>query len=113
MLEATREYKMLLIPIQPVPSQILATMLNGQNCQLFIRKLGSNLFVDINSNGVDIVTTVIARDMVPLVCIEYTGFSGNIIFMDLQGKSDPEYTGLGTRFILLYLTQSEYELAYK
>lgn len=104
---------MLTIPIQPVPSQTLSTVLNGQGCQIFVYKKGESLFFDLNSNGVDIVTTVIARDMVPLVCIEYTGFSGNIIFMDLQGKSDPEYTGLGKRFILLYLTQSEYELAYK
>lgn len=106
-------YKMLIVSLQPVPSQFLATVLNGQNCQIFIYKKGKSLFVDLNSNGTDIVSCVIARDMVPLVCIEYTGFVGNIIFMDMNGSLDPEYLGLGDRYRLIYLSQSEYESAYK
>ena len=68
------------------------------------------MFVDINVNGADVVTGVIARDAVPLVCREYAGFSGNLVFIGTQGSSDPSYDGLGSRFNLVYLTAEEYAL---
>lgn len=68
------------------------------------------MFVDINVNGVDVVTGVIARDVVPLVCREYAGFSGNLVFIDTQGNGDPVYDGLGSRYSLVYLTAEEYAL---
>jgi len=30
--------------------------------------------------------------------------------VDTQGNNDPEYTGLGTRYVLVYLTEAEYGL---
>lgn len=101
---------MLQIPLQPIPAQISKVVLNGQNCQLSIFQKERGLFVDINVNGVDIVTAVIARDAVPLICREYAGFSGNLLFIDTQGSSDPSYDGLGSRFSLVYLTAEEYAI---
>ena len=98
------------IPIQPVPSQITKVVLGAQNCQILIYQKPQGMFVDINVNGSDIVTGVIARDAVPLVCRDYVGFSGNILFIDTQGKDDPNYEGFGTRFSLVYLTAEEYAL---
>lgn len=98
------------IPIQPVPSQIAKVVLGGQNCQILIYQKPQGLFVDINADGSDIVTGVIARDAVPLVCREYAGFVGNLIFIDTQGASDPTYDGLGSRYSLVYLTAEEYAL---
>lgn len=98
------------IPIQPIPSQLVKVVLGGQNVQIFIYQKDQGLFVDINSDGVDIVVGVIARDAVPIICREYMGFIGNIIFVDTQGNSDPTYSGLGSRFSLVYLTADEYGL---
>lgn len=98
------------IPIQPIPSQLVKVVLGGQNVQIFIYQKDQGLFVDINSDGVDIVIGVIARDAVPIICREYMGFIGNILFVDTQGGSDPTYNGLGSRFSLVYLTADEYGL---
>lgn len=98
------------VPLQPVPSQSTKVVLGGQNCQLLINQKPQGIFVDINADGVDIVTSVIARDAVPLVCREYTGFTGNLLFIDTQGIDDPAYAGLGDRFSLVYLTAEEYAL---
>lgn len=98
------------VPLQPIPSQSTKVVLGGQNCQLLINQKPQGIFVDINADGVDIVTSVIARDAVPLVCREYTGFAGNLLFIDTQGSSDPAYAGLGDRFSLVYLTAEEYAL---
>ncbi len=98
------------IPIQPVPSQITKVVLGAQNCQILIYQKPQGMFVDINVNGADVVTGVIARDAVPLVCREYAGFSGNLVFIDTQGNGDPVYEGLGSRYSLVYLTAEEYAL---
>lgn len=98
------------IPIQPIPSQLVKVVLGGQNVQIFIYQKDQGLFIDINSDGVDIVVGVIARDAVPIICREYMGFIGNILFVDTQGNSDPTYSGLGSRFSLVYLTADEYGL---
>ena len=98
------------IPLQPVPSQSTKVVLGGQNCQILICQKQQGCFVNINSDGVDIVAGVIARDAVPLVCREYAGFVGNLLFVDTQGGSDPSYEGLGERWTLVYLTAEEYAL---
>ena len=95
------------IPIQPIPSQSVSVVLNGQNCQINIYQKGQLVFIDLNSNGVDIVTGVLAHNVNPLVCIKYTGFLGNLTFVDTQGNDDPQYTGLGTRYVLIYLSAAE------
>ncbi len=98
------------VPLQPIPSQSTKVVLGGQNCQLLINQKPQGIFVDINADGVDIVTSVIARDAVPLISREYAGFAGNLLFIDSKGSSDPSYDGLGARFDLVYLTAEEYAL---
>ena len=98
------------VPLQPVPSQSTKVVLGGQNCQILIYQKPQGCFVDINADGVDIVVGIIGRDAVPLVCREYAGFSGNLLFIDSQGSADPSYDGLGSRFDLVYLTAEEYAL---
>lgn len=95
------------IPLRPVPSQSTKVVLGGQNCQILIYQKPQGCFVDINADGIDIVVGVIARDAVPLVCREYTGFIGNLLFIDTQGGTDPSYDGLGSRWSLVYLTAEE------
>ena len=98
---------MLQIPLQPVPSQIIKTSLNGQNVQLAIYQKTQGLFVNVNSGGVDIVCAVLAHDGVSLVCRKYMGFAGDLIFVDTQGKSDPTFDGLGSRYQLIYLAPKD------
>lgn len=98
---------MLQLSLQPVPSQQLQAVLSGQNCQISVYQKDQGIFVDLNSNGADISVGVLACDAVPLVPISYTGFEGNLVFTDTQGETDPEYTGLGSRYQLVYLTAEE------
>lgn len=100
---------MQLVPIQPVPSQQLQIVLGGQNVQIAIYQRSTGLYMDVNSNGTDISIAVLAHDIVPMVPTVYYGFLGNLIFVDTQGSTDPVYSGLGTRYQLLYLTSADYE----
>ena len=96
------------VPLQPVPSQQISTVLGGQNCQLSIYAQTTGIYADITVNGVVISTGIIALNFVPLNPFNYAPFVGNLIFFDTQGVDDPTYTGLGSRFQLAYLTEDEY-----
>jgi len=98
------------IPLQSIPSQIVRCVLGGQNVQLFFYQKEQGLFADVISNGATIVSGVICQDVNPFVCIQYTGFLGNLMFTDTQGNNDPYYTGLADRYALVYLTEEEYDL---
>lgn len=93
------------VPLQPVAAQVLKIILGGQNCTIGVYYKNGELFFDLNSGGVDIVTCVAMRNTALLVCIKYGGFVGNMMILDTQGASDPTYTRLGSRFQLLYLDE--------
>jgi hypothetical protein len=99
---------MIQIPLIAEPSQTVKIVLNGQNIQISVYTKDSGLFVDINSNGTDIVVAVLALNGVPIICREYMGFLGNMIFIDTQGSNDPTYDALGSRYQLIYMDQTEY-----
>lgn len=99
---------MLQIPLSAVPTQTLAVILNRQPAEIELRQNGDNLYFSLLLNQVPIVTTRICRDIqLLLVDARYRGFRGDFMFIDLQGTSDPNYRGLGTRFLLVYLTPDE------
>jgi len=93
---------MLQIPLQAVPSQFTKVVLGDQNFQILLQQKEQGLFVDVNVNGADVVTSVIARDNDDILCRKYTGVIGSLKFYDLQGQTDPHYSGLNSRYVLMY-----------
>lgn len=93
---------MLVIPLSPTPSQVVNVLLAGQDVKLNVYQKSTGLFVDVFVAGVALKVAQIARDRVVLVRHEYLGFLGDLFFKDLQGLADPDYTGLGGRFVLGY-----------
>ncbi|MDB5777614.1 MAG: hypothetical protein JWP38_3747 [Herbaspirillum sp.] len=88
------------IPIAAVPSQSLSVTLNGQSCKINIYQKSTGLFMDLYLNGSPIFTTKLCRDRVSMTRANYLGFVGDLYFKDTQGDSDPQFSGLGQRYIL-------------
>lgn len=100
----------LVIPIQAVPSQTVNCVLGGQNCQIAVYYKVQGIFVDLAINGADVFVASLGLNQNPLdPCNSYDGFAGDLYFIDTQGSDDPQYTGFGTRWFLLYLTAAEIE----
>jgi len=95
------------IPLQSLPSQTTSVVLEEKTCLISLYQKDQGLFFDMAVNGEAIVSGVLALDANKLICREYLAFKGNLIFIDTQGNSDPYYTGLSNRFVLLYLTEEE------
>ena len=96
------------IQIQPVPNQTVKTVVGGQNVQIALYQNGQGMFCDVNVNGIDVSVGTLALNFVPLAPANYNGMTGNLVLIDTQGTSDPDYTGLGTRWALVYLTAADY-----
>ena len=97
------------ISLQPVPSQQVQVVLDGQTCAINVYVKPQCMFFDLALNGTPIAYAVQCKNMVSLVPTSYLGFSGWLIFFDTQGSDDPIYTGLGTRWVLLYLDAADLE----
>jgi hypothetical protein len=98
---------MLVIPLRPIPSQIVFVDLSNQPTQIKVYQKMFGLFIDVSVNNRLVIGGVIARNLVKIVRSTYLGFSGDLFFNDEQGTSDPTYTGLGSRFSLMYLEPSD------
>lgn len=92
------------IPLIATPSQSLSVSLGGQQCEIQIdQKYTGGVFLSLVVNGISVISCAICRDRVSLVRHPYLPFAGTLAFIDTQGKTDPDYTGFGTRYQLAYL----------
>lgn len=98
---------MLTIPLKPIPSQALNVVLAQQYCTINLYQKSTGLYFDLLIDNTPIVTCVIVRDRLNLVSEAYHGFIGNLMIVDLQEKADPQYLGLGERWVLVYLGENE------
>lgn len=96
-----------IIPLRATPSQSFSVVLASQNCQINVYEKSTGMYLDLFVNHQPILTTVLCHDRVRLVRDTYQGFIGDLTFIDTRGYADPEYTGLGDRFVLAYLEASE------
>lgn len=92
------------IPTDAVPAQVLTVQLGNQPCRIDVYQRSTGLFVDLYVADRPVVLGVLARDRNVLVVDEYHGFTGDIVFYDTQGRDDPTYDGLGTRWQLLWVS---------
>lgn len=98
---------MLVIPLLPIPAQSMNVVLVDQSCTISLVQRGQDLFIDLSVESRPVLSSVLCRDRVRLVRSAYLGFSGDLAIMDTQGKDDPQYTGLGARWQLVYFTPGE------
>ena len=90
------------IPINAVAAQQFTIQLGNQNCDISISQKNTGLFFDMVVNDAICVNSVICLNLVGLIREAYYGFVGQLAFVDTKGTSDPYYTGLGSRYLLVY-----------
>lgn len=104
---------MLIIPLSAIPSQIVRAGLPTQQATITVYQKAPGLFLDLAVNDAPIITGVVCLDRVYIVRDAYLGFDGDLAFIDTMGitdaslRRDPDYTGLGGRFLLAWLSQAD------
>lgn len=99
---------MQVIPLLPVPSQVVSFIANGQSVVVSLRQLAFGLYMDLQSDDAEVVGLVICENLNRIVRDLYFGFLGDFVFYDNTGQGqDPFYTGLGAQFSLIYIGPDE------
>lgn len=98
---------MQIIPLAAIASQTLKVVLAQQSCVLNVYQKSTGLFMDVALEGETILAGVLCRDRVRCVRQAYLGFVGDLAFMDTQGTEDASFQGLGSRWVLMYLEDSD------
>lgn len=93
--------------MQSVPSQSFQVTLDEQNCTLSVYQKSTGVYIDIYLENTLLLAGIVGQHGNRIIRDAYYGFLGDLIFWDTQGTSDPSYTGLGSRWILIYLLPSE------
>jgi len=97
------------IPLAATPNQTLKCVLGGQYCTIRLMTTSAGLLIDILVDEAPVVQGVLCLDQNRLIRYPYLGFVGDLVFVDTQGSQDPEYSGLGSRYQLLYLSPGDYD----
>lgn len=90
------------IPLSQVPSQSVNALLAGQPCTITLRDLGNRQYLSISRNGAVIATNLLLQNNARILMSAYTDFVGDLAVIDLQGDAPPQYTGWGTRWVLVF-----------
>lgn len=113
---------MQLVPLGSNPNETLQIVLAGQNCAIELRSLDGYAYADsigldnkheylafsLSVSGVSITNTALCLNRKRLlVNRQYLGFVGDFIFVDTQGDEAPQFAGLGTRWLLVYLEAAD------
>ena len=98
---------MLTISLEAEKEQTVTVPLAGQQCIIRLVQRDSGLYMDLTVNDVPLILGVPCWYGGRMVRYSYLGFQGDLVFLDTQGQEDPSWDGLGTRFLLFYLEESE------
>lgn len=91
------------IPLVARASQVLSVTLGTQRCRIAVYQKSTGLYFDLSVAGSPVVAGIKCCNLTDLVRNSYAAFTGQIAFVDTMGTEDPDYTGLGTRFQLVYV----------
>lgn len=98
------------VPLIATPNQELAIELEEQDCTIQVRQLGNYTYLTLWIDSTLIVENAICMPGVAILQGYVHGFRGNFVLVDSSDPNNQQlsnYTELGSRFILLYLTDEE------
>lgn len=98
---------MIVVPLQNLASQTVRVTLATQVCDIHVYQRSTGLYLDLTVNDATVINGVIAHDRNRIVRSAWLGFIGDLAFVDMQGTSDPNYTELHERYLLIYFAPEE------
>jgi hypothetical protein len=96
------------IPLKSVPNQTLTIILATQLTKLrLFTTVDGKLYIDVLVNDVVLLAGVLCQNQNRIIRDSYFGFAGDFAFVDTQASNDPEFGGLGQRYQLVYLSETD------
>lgn len=100
------------IPLIAISNQSLNVTLNKQNCTIAVYQRGERLYLDLSIGTTKIRSGCLCIPYAPIVTGD-TDFTGQLYIVDtyspVSSQQTPDYTGLGDRYRLYYLSPDDVE----
>lgn len=90
------------IPVPAVPNPQFNCVLDGALAQISLLTTDYGLYANVTYDGVPVASGRLCLDRTDINPDRYRGLPQFLGFVDLQGTTDPVYTGFNTRYLLLY-----------
>ena len=98
---------MKVVPVSAVPSQTFQVILDNQDCDIDLFTRGDHLFMSLYVDGEPVQCSALCLNMVSIIQMPNNSFFGTLAFVDTLGESNPEYSELGSRYLLTYWSEGE------
>lgn len=96
------------IPLKAGSNQQLDVSLDGQNCTIAVYQRDERLYLDLDVGRTPIRRGALCIPYAPIIAGS-TSFRGQLYIADVlspaNAQTTPNYSGLGTRYKLYYLTE--------
>ena len=94
------EWQMILtFPLDPYPNQTVSAVINNSRWAVQLLTRLGRLYATVGNDE----DGVIVRNR---VCLDRIFITRNLVFVDQAGSQDPEYSGLGNRYQLVWTDES-------
>jgi hypothetical protein len=98
---------MIEVPLATTPGQNLQIILGGQNVTLALRQKGERMYMDIDVGTNRVISGAICNNRSNVKQFKTMPFKGGLFFVDTEGNEPPQYHGLDTRWVLVYVSEDE------
>lgn len=98
---------MITVPLIPIASQTLEIILDNQEVTLSVYQRNERLFADITVGIQPVLVGAICVNLQAINTFKSPYFTGKLLFVDTLGNEAPYYTGLGSRFELVFVSAAE------
>lgn len=83
------------IPLEAIPNQKVSVMINGQRWTVTLETRLDQLYATVENQKEGVI-------IYNRICLYGSFITENLFFIDMQGESNPVYTGLGTQYLLVW-----------
>lgn len=98
---------MQIIPLSQLPAQTLNVVLADQYCTISLYWRQTRLYLDLSVGAFAVCQGAICQDRASVVQSPSRYFNGSLHFYDQEGRRPPQWEGLNTRWVLLFLEEGE------
>ena len=98
---------MVSIPLKQIPAQRLQVVLDGQNCTIVLYLRWGRVYCDLSVDATKISSSIVCLELEAFPPFPTLNFKGKLCFVDTLGNEHPQWQGLGERWQLMYLSDSE------
>lgn len=98
---------MIIVPLIPIASQTLEIILDNQEVTLSIYQRNERLFANITVGTQAVLAGAVCVNLQAINPFKSPYFTGELFFVDTLGHEAPFYTGLGSRFELVFVSAAE------